>query len=309
MTLQTLRARHLVGDLDKAAYVAAMHGLHLQLLDHASLLHDSKVSRIEISDGQVVFTCRPSGLKLRYADPLDQYGCLTLLNFGDYEIEETALLFKFTGILMGERPFTFLDIGANMGWYALNMALAFPAATVHAFEPLPATFECLEKNLAVNGFSNVHLHNLGFMDKPGPQTFYCDPRISGRASARNLVADPEALPVSCPVVRLDDFVRDLDLAPAVMKVDVEGAEWMVFQGGLETIGRHQPLIMAEMLRKWALRFDYHPDAIIRLLAGLDYRCYLVAGGQLVELETMTESVTATNFFFLHRDRHAALLGS
>jgi len=307
MSLQDIRQRYMTGGLSMAEYVSAMHARHLGLLDYAGFLEGGEIARIEIEAGRVVLTCRSTGLKLCYGDPLDQYACLTVLNLGGYEPVETAALLRFVRVLAGDGRFTFLDIGANGGWYALNLGLRFPAATVHAFEPVPATFASLARNLEANGLPNVQAHHLGFMDRPGTLDFFVDPSISGRASARNLMADPLAVPVACPVARLDDFVRERGLCPDVLKVDVEGAELMVFQGGLETLGRHRPLIMAEMLRKWAARFDYHPDAIIALLAGLGYRCYFLEGGRLVELEAMTEAVTATNFFFLDPARHAAVL--
>ena len=308
MTLQDFHDDFFGGALELQAYVAAMQPIHRQLLDDAGYRPCTDIARIEISEGQVVLTSRSTGLRLCYADPVDRYGSLTLLNFNNYETVDTTALLRFAGALAGTGPFTFLDIGANMGWYALNLAARFPAARVHAFEPVPATFRSLERNLALNGFGNVELHNLGLMDETGGQTFFCDPRISGRASARNLVDDPAARPVDCPVSRLDDFVRDHGVRPDLLKVDVEGAELMVFRGGLETLAAHRPLIMTEMLRKWSRKFGYHPNEVIGLLAGLGYRCYFVDGSRLVELVAMDETVLPTNFFFLHGDRHAALAG-
>ena len=308
MTLQDFHDDFFGGALDLAAYVAAMQPLHRQLLDYARFLPCTDIARIEISEGQVLFTSRSTGLKLCYDDPQDRYASLTLLNFGNYEPADTATLLQFATALAGAAPFTFLDIGANMGWYALNVAARFPAASVHAFEPVPATFRSLEKNLAANGFTNVSLHNLGLMDRAGAQAFFVDPRISGRASARNLVEDPEARPIECQVTRLDDFVQRHGIRPDLLKVDVEGAELMVFRGGLECLAAHRPLIMTEMLRKWSRKFGYHPNETIGLLGGLGYRCFFMDTGRLLELETMTETVLPTNFFFLHRDRHAALMG-
>jgi hypothetical protein len=42
---------------------------------------------------------------------------------------------------------TILDIGANVGQFALAAALHFPGATIHSFEPLPDTFSELVKNI------------------------------------------------------------------------------------------------------------------------------------------------------------------
>lgn len=309
MRLQDIDDSYHAGKLDKAEFVAEMQLVHRQLLDYADYLPRTDISSIEITDGRVVLTVRSTGVKFRYDDPLDQYCALTLLNFGNYEVQESNMLFHMVRATAGDAPFTFLDVGANFGWYALTMAKLFPAAKVHAFEPLPETYLHLKQNLDMNGFANVWLHPLGFMEKEGTQVFYFDAHISGRASARNLVEDPAVSRVSCPVTRLDEFTRTHALRPDFLKVDVEGAELTVFQGGLETLRNHRPVILTEMLRKWSRKFGYHPNELMALLGGLGYQCFFLENGRLVELQVMTEAVTAINFFFLHRDKHAGLLAA
>jgi len=309
MSLQEIHDLYHTGNLDKAEFAAAMQLVHRQLLDYAGYLPRTDISGIEITEGRVVLTVRSTGVKLRYDDPSDQYCALTLLNFGDYEVHESKMLFDMVRATAGDAPFTFLDIGANFGWYALTMAKVFPAAKVHAFEPLPDTFLNLKKNLDLNGFSNVWIHHLGFMEREGTQVFYFDPQISGRASARNLVEDPAASPIPCTVTKLDTFVRAHTLRPDFIKVDVEGAELAVFQGGLETLRTYRPVILTEMLRKWARKFGYHPNELMELLGGLGYQCFFLEDGRLVELQVMTEAVMAINFFFLHPEKHARLLAA
>jgi FkbM family methyltransferase len=306
MRLGDLQDRFFRGGMDKADFAEAMQAIHVRLLDYADFLPRTDVARVEITEGKVLLTLR-SGLRLRYQDPEDRYAVLTPLSFGNYEPLDSAQLFAYAQALFGTEPFAFLDVGANMGWYALNMALRFPACSVHAFEPVAATYRGLELNLEANGFPNVRLHPLGLSDAPGIQTIYVDPRISGRASGRNLVDDPEARPQACHFTSLDAFSREEKVAPGLIKIDVEGAERMVLEGGREILARHRPLVMCEMLRKWAAKFGYHPDAILGAMGGLGYACLHRVDGRLVELQAMTEDVASTNFFFLHRERHAALL--
>ena len=308
MSLREIREQFRSGRIDKFEYVARMHEFHRLLIDYGPFLEGSGIERIEIAEGKVLLTCRDSGVKLHYDDPVDQHVTpLTLLNFEAYEPEDSAMLFGLCERKFGTRPFTFLDIGANVGWYALNVARRFPAAVVHAFEPVPGIFANLAKNVAANGLDTVTLHNLGFMDREGAQDFFYDPAISGRTSARNLAGDPRALPVPCAVRCLNAFAAERGLAPDLLKVDVEGAELFVFQGARETLARHRPLVFTEMLRKWAATFGYHPDAILDLFAELGYRCHFVEEGRLVPLARMTDQVTATNFFFLHEQAHRMLL--
>src|SRR5262249_23837472 len=92
--------------------------------------------------------------------------------------------------------------------------------------------------------------------------------------------------------------------PDFIKMDVEGAELMVIRGGRETINRAKPKIFAEMLRKHAATFHYHPNDIIDFLATEGYRCFTARAGRVEEFLRMDEETIETNFVFLHADRHA-----
>jgi hypothetical protein len=88
-----------------------------------------------------------------------------------------------------------------------------------------------------------------------------------------------------------------------MKIDVEGAELLVLQGGRETLARHKPLMFMELLRKWAKPFGYHPNDVIALLSREGYRCYSHQDGKLARFTEMTDESCETNFFFAHPERH------
>jgi hypothetical protein len=88
-----------------------------------------------------------------------------------------------------------------------------------------------------------------------------------------------------------------------VKCDVEGAEYFVYQGGFETFKKHRPIIFTEMLRKWATKFNYHPNDIIKFLASLDYKCFVNTSGSLEAINNINEETKETNFFFLHNEKH------
>src|SRR3546814_5280958 len=46
--------------------------------------------------------------------------------------------------------------------------------------------------------------------------------------------------------RLDDLVIRHDLKPGLIKVDVEGAEGLVFRGAMETLNKFRPVILSEL---------------------------------------------------------------
>ncbi len=65
-------------------------------------------------------------------------------------------------------PSVIFDVGANVGQSALAYSAAFPAAQIHAFEPVPTTFRQL--SAAVRDRANVHVHQLALSRAEGAAT-------------------------------------------------------------------------------------------------------------------------------------------
>jgi hypothetical protein len=68
-------------------------------------------------------------------------------------------------------------------------------------------------------------------------------------------------------------------------------------------------VFAELLRKWAKPFGYHPNDMIRYFEDLGYRCIAVGTGGTRPIGEVTDDTVETNFAFLHRAAHAALIAS
>ena len=298
MSLVQLRQAFADGDLTKPDYIERMHDIHAALHEYAALLPETDISTIEILDGRVVMTFRASGVRM-VCDPLDQrIAPVETLNFGAYEAKDAEMVFRL--VRDGDCVY---DVGANHGWYAIHLARRFPRTVVEAFEPVPATFEYLRQNLDLNGVTNVHPHRFGLGDKAGELAFYVYPEGSVNASMANPSGRPGVKAVTCPVMRIDDLDAAGAPLPDFLKVDVEGAELVVFQGAVATLCRTRAPVSAEMPRKWAAKFAYHPNAIIELFADLGYRCFRAVGATLIPFASMDERTIETNFFFLHPERN------
>jgi len=129
------------------------------------------------------------------------------------------------------------------------------------------------------------------------------------SSMANLREDQDTVTEECVVKKLDDFVSSTPSLKRIdfIKCDVEGAELFVFKGALETMKKDKPIIFTEMLRKWASKFNYHPNQIINLLKDLGYGCFVPHNGRMKEIVEMDENTVETNFFFLHGEKHAGQL--
>jgi hypothetical protein len=111
----------------------------------------------------------------------------------------------------------------------------------------------------------------------------------------------------CQVRTLDSFTAETGTRVDFIKCDVEGAELLVFQGGIETIRRDKPVVLSEILRKWSAKFNYDPNEIFALFREIGYQVYTAHGGKLVEFGLMDENTIPTNYFFLHPEKHAELV--
>jgi FkbM family methyltransferase len=290
------------GQIDKPTFIKTMYEAHhAALYDYASYLPGTNVKKIEIEDNSVIMTSRDRGVRIACTARDYRIAPIETLNFFDYEKEESVMMENL--VADGDQ---FFDIGANIGWYSINIAASRRATTVHAFEPIPSTYDDLQRNLALNASANVVPHRFGLSDQAGEFTYYYYPEGSGNASAVNLTGRTDVSQVQCQVRTLDAFTMETGTRVDFIKCDVEGAELMVFKGGLQTIARDKPVVLSEILRKWSAKFDYDPNEIFALFRKLGYQAYTAQGGRLHAFGNMDEATIPTNFFFLHPERHAEL---
>ena len=303
MSMLTLKKKYLSGKISKQDYIREMHDEHKKLFCYKKLLENNDVINIDISKENVIFTMK-GGLKL-YVDEEDRrFIPIEILNFGAFDPTERRLLFS-----LAEQSNVVFDIGANIGWYTLNFANANPSVSVHSFEPIPFTFRYLEKHLELNEVNNVFVNNFGLSNEKGEAQFYWGRDETGSSSMENIQERDHANIVNCQLSTIDDYCEENRLSVDFIKCDVEGAELQVFQGASTILKRDKPAVFAEMLRKWSAKFGYHPNEIIDIFTATGYRCFAYESNEFKEFFEITDTTEATNFFFLHTDKHADVINN
>lgn len=301
--LAELRARFEAGALSKLEYNGEMWNVHRRLFEYSRFLDRTNVAAINISEDGVVFQLRNPSITMRCTPGDQRHVAMTNFNFGQYESHEfdaVACLAKACGVIF--------DIGANTGFYSLALGKRFPASTIYAFEPIPATYGELVRNLELNDVNNVITHNFGLSDRCSAQPFYFDASVPGATSGAPL--GPEFGPTEtliCSVRTIDAFVDNCGVRPDLIKCDVEGGELRVFEGATGLFESCTPMIFAEMLRKWSARFGYHPNTLMSFFRDRGYECFVLRDGMLQAFAEMTEDTIETNFFFLHTKRHLEMV--
>lgn len=300
MKMAELKAAFAHGEVAKPQYIeTAYEDFHRILFEYAANLSGTDIREIAIDASGVVFTIRSSGVKVHCQHGDHRSPPFETFNFADFEPSESRMMLK-----LFEGCKTFYDIGANIGWHSLNLSARYREATFYCFEPIPTTYQHLRENIRLNSFANFHTYNVALSDRNGQQNFYFYQACSGNASAVNLTERPDVSAIECRQSKLDDFTEEAGLPPpAFIKCDVEGAELMVFKGAEETLRRHKPIIMAEILRKWSGKYGYNPNEIFQVLFNQGYQAFTTNGHHLFPFEQMTEETVETNFFFLHPEQH------
>ena len=230
----------------------------------------------------------------------------TILANGNYESLLEDVIFE-----LASSSNKFLDIGANMGFYSVGACLKKNNIKVLAFEPNPSIRKSLIQNAELNHVeSNIEVSEFALSDFTGDAIFSVPAFTgSGGGSLKNLHPE-EGLPVEFLVkVEKLDNLRNQTLGADLFKIDVEGAEFQLLQGGIGTIEEEHPTIVVELLRKWMKPFQSSPQDVVDLLARLGYICFAVGNSKLEQIKLIDESTSETNFVFCYKEnfKHIKLL--
>ncbi|MEO6023850.1 MAG: FkbM family methyltransferase [Burkholderiales bacterium] len=125
----------------------------------------------------------------------------------------------------------FVDIGANVGFYALCAAqIVGSKGKVFAFEPAPTTLRGLQKNISINGAANTQPIQIALSDSVGEANLFMDAGYnSGATSLREAPNASQAISVTLDTY--DNYSERHGITtPALIKIDVEGAETLVVKG-------------------------------------------------------------------------------
>jgi FkbM family methyltransferase len=161
-----------------------------------------------------------------------------------------------------------IDIGAYRGRVLAEMVRVAPNGRHIAYEPSPRAYERL-----IIRFPSVDVRRAAVSNAVGETTFTYVKGQPGRSGLQERSLSGEHR-VDHITVRQEMLDRSLPSGyiPALIKIDVEGAERQVFEGAIETICRYKPIIVFEHGKGGAPHFGTQPSHIYELLhgqAGLD----------------------------------------
>lgn len=142
---------------------------------------------------------------------------------------------------------TAIDVGANVGAHALAMARATPRGRVLACEPNPTVAGRLRANVALNGLSNVSVHEVAVGEVEGSASLTVPgAQESNQGTARLSTGTAVPGSIEVPVVTLDVLAEAAGLDRLdLIKIDVEGLDMAVLRGAERALRRWRPLLVFE----------------------------------------------------------------
>ena len=192
---------------------------------------------------------------------------------------------------------TFVDIGANFGWYTcLFSKLAGPKGRVYSFEPEPDNLRLLDESLKRNDVQNATIIRAALGDKSGTLKLYLGALHNPGAHSALVQNTIGRGHVDVPVMQLDHALLPSLSANeriALLKIDIEGFELDALSAGAGTLARWDYLIVEyspDMMRVGGRE----PAALLRLFRDAGFKiCRLDA--QSVPYEMLDTELLARDY--------------
>ena len=211
-----------------------------------------------------------------------------------------------------------LDIGANFGYYTHRLSALCGEGRVHAFEPIPSTFDMLASIVKSFRLKNVDLHQVGVSEKSGQLTFEVPLQEVGTPSAgqahltgrdNSLVGHEQyyafknKVQVPCRVVSLDDSDWKKKFPRlSFVKIDIEGAELYAFRGMRGLIARDRPVILTEICPYFLKGFGIESNDLRNFFNELDYQIFTYCPRTAVLWAKGNEEFEDGNYILIHQER-------
>ncbi|GHT46399.1 hypothetical protein AGMMS49965_23940 [Bacteroidia bacterium] len=155
----------------------------------------------------------------------------------EYEISKLKTADK----IRGHKELSLLDIGAYNGDSTLILRNHFPNNPIYAFEAVPDFCNTINETMKLNDIQNVIPVNLALGDKEGRVPIKYG-KFTGTTQMNTL----------------DNFVNNNNIRVGLIKTDIEGAEWALLQGAIQTIREQKPTLIISIYHNYNDFFKIKP---------------------------------------------------
>ena len=170
-----------------------------------------------------------------------------------------------------------INIGANIGLFTNLIANEINLNNkVLAIEPTPNAFKLLEANIEHNSNSIKTLTYNGIAtDKAGDYKINTIPGNEEYSTIGKMVhqsvKNKMHLSIEVKGETIDNLVVKNNLKPGIIVMDVEGAEFLVLTGSIETLKKYHPTIITELDDNLLSQQNFDSNQVIKFLKNLKYK--------------------------------------
>lgn len=243
----------------RRAFLNRKRSIQQEIVDNARrLLREHPVLRLESFKGDFVIDPRSHNFS-------------RLLMDGTYEPELLEMITPYV-----DETKDAVDVGANVGFYSVWLAKTLRGGRVLAVEPTKNALAQLHRNLEMNAVGDrVEVFEGVVSNKPGTTQVNTIPGKEEYTSLGEInhpsVKGIETQTQEVKSETLENLVEARQLRPGFLKVDVEGAEHLVFQGSLPVLERHRPVILSELSDELLRKNGSSSAEVIQLIRDCDYK--------------------------------------
>ncbi|MFY8350435.1 FkbM family methyltransferase [Pseudoalteromonas sp. SSM20] len=193
---------------------------------------------------------------------------------------------------------TVIDVGAHSGRHSLPLSLYVGAeGRVQSIEANPVALEWLLSQIRTFACNNVTTKNLALSNVVGDKADFFvavdRPEESGLQPRKMYNGETELEKISVKTATLDELFSETPVT--FIKIDVEGAEWLVLQGTRKLLESSTPIVAFEFGQSSYESFDVDPAQVYDFFDELNYVLYSIHGKKLTQQEFVDASV-AQNFW-------------
>jgi FkbM family methyltransferase len=188
-----------------------------------------------------------------------------------------------------------IDVGANVGAVLQQVVDLAPGGRHIAYEPIPELHAMLQQR-----FPGVDVRRAALSDTAGNESFthvVDEPALSGLRERHDIDSSARRQRIDVRTERLDD-VLEAGYVPALLKIDVEGAEVKVLRGAAETLARHRPILLFEHGVGGADLYDTGPGDVHDLLSDVGMRIFDLDGSGPYDRDRFVQTFTEPIWNFL-----------
>lgn len=193
-----------------------------------------------------------------------------------------------------------IDIGAHFGFFTSLFSLLAPAGKIFSFEASKKNYALLQQN--VQSLNNVTIHHQAMSKDDTPMYFYEFPVVYSEYNSMNKTqyeketwyATNKPIEIKVDSTTLDLFYTSQNIIPRFIKMDVEGGEYDVIQGGIHLFKNQDVILAMEYLEN--SRGNENHRLAAELLMQLGYQSFAInQEGELEFIRSIDAYLQKNNF--------------